>query len=182
MQPPRVLIDATRLQQRVGELAAEITSASRELDELTLVVVLKGGFMFAADLARRIDLPARIEFITLASYGDATERGDIRLLADIGTSLEGKQVLIVDDIVDTGHTLAYLNRTVAAHGPAGVRRCVLLNKASRREADLTVEHIGFEIDDVWVAGYGMDHAGLWRTLPFIGVVDDSTRSAARRTS
>jgi len=172
VQPPRVLIDATRLQQRVDELAAEISFASRGLGELTLIVVLKGGFMFAADLARRIDIPARIEFITLASYGDANEHVDIRLLADIGTSLAGKHVLIVDDIVDSGHTLAYLNRIVAAHDPAGVRRCVLLNKASRREADLTVEHIGFEIDDVWVAGYGMDHAGLWRSLPYIGAVDD----------
>jgi len=172
VQPPRVLIDATRIQQRVDELAAEITSASRGLDELTLLVVLKGGFMFAADLARRIDIPSRIEFITLASYGDVTKRGDIRLVANIGTSLEGRHVLIVDDIVDTGYTLAYLNRTVAAHSPAGVWRCVLLNKASRREADLTVEYIGFEIDDVWVAGYGMDHAGLWRSLPYIGTVDD----------
>ena len=171
MQPPRVLIDATRLHERVAELAAEISSASRGLDELTLVVVLKGGFMFAADLVRRIDIPARLEFITLASYGDATERRDIRLLADIGTSLEGKHLLIIDDIVDTGHTLAYLNRIVEAHRPAGVRRCVLLNKASHRQADLTVEHIGFEIDDVWVAGYGMDHAGLWRSLPYIGAID-----------
>ena len=175
MQPPRVLIDAIRLQQRVDELAAEISSAFRGLDELTLIVVLKGGFMFAADLARRIDLPARIEFITLASYGDATEREDIRLLADIGASLEGKHLLIIDDIVDTGRTLAYLNRIVAAHDPASVRRCVLLNKASRRTTDLTVEHIGFEIDDAWVAGYGMDHAGLWRSLPYIGVVDDPAR-------
>jgi hypoxanthine phosphoribosyltransferase len=170
--PPRVLIDATRLHQRVDELAAEVSLAFRGLDELTLIVVLKGGFMFAADLARRIDIPARIEFITLASYGDATERGDIRLLADIGTSLEGKHLLIIDDILDTGHTLAYLNRIVEAHEPAGVRRCVLLNKASRRTADIAVEHVGFEIDDVWVAGYGMDHAGLWRSLPYIGVVDD----------
>ncbi len=172
MRPPRVLIDATRLHQRVDELAAEVSLAFRGLDELTLIVVLKGGFMFAADLARRIDIPARIEFITLASYGDATERGDIRLLADIGTSLEGKHLLIIDDILDTGHTLAYLNRIVEAHDPAGVRRCVLLNKASRRTADIAVEHVGFEIDDVWVAGYGMDHAGLWRSLPYIGVVDD----------
>ncbi len=172
MLPPRVLIDATRLHQRVDELAAEVSLAFRGLDELTLIVVLKGGFMFAADLARRIDIPARIEFITLASYGDATERGDIRLLADIGTSLEEKHLLIIDDILDTGHTLAYLNRIVEAHDPAGVRRCVLLNKASRRTADIAVEHVGFEIDDVWVAGYGMDHAGLWRSLPYIGVVDD----------
>lgn len=171
MQPPRVLIDAARLQRRVDELAAEISAASRGLDELTLIVVLKGGFVFAADLARRIDIPARIEFITLASYGDATERGDIRLLAELGTSLEGKQVLIVDDIVDTGHTLAYLNRIVAAHDPAGVRRCVLLSKAARRATDVGVEHVGFEIDDVWVAGYGMDHTGLWRSLPYIGVID-----------
>ena len=172
MQPPRVLFDAACLQRRIDELAAEISSASDGLDELTLIVVLKGGFMFAADLVRRIALPARIEFITLASYGDASERGDIRLLADIETSLEGKHVLLVDDIVDTGHTLAYLNRIVEAHRPAGMRRCALLNKASRRTADLTVEHIGFEIDDLWVAGYGMDHSGLWRSLPYIGVVDD----------
>ena len=171
MRPPRVLIDAARLQRRVDELATEIATAFGAIDELTFVVVLKGGFVFAADLARRIDLPARIEFITLASYGDATERGDIRLLADIGTSLVGKQVLVVDDIVDTGHTLAYLNRIVEAHDPAGVRRCVLLNKASRRAADLTVEHVGFEIDDIWIAGYGMDHAGLWRTLPHIVAID-----------
>lgn len=172
MQPPRVLIDAARLQQRVDELATEITTAFDGLEELTLVVVLKGGFVFAADLARRIDIPARIEFITLASYGDGTEGGEIRLLADIGNSLEGKHVLIVDDIVDTGHTLAYLNRIVTAHDPAGVRRCVLLSKKSHRAADLAVEHIGFEIDDVWVAGYGMDHAGLWRSLPYIGRVGD----------
>ena len=172
MRPPRVLIDATRLQRRVDELATEISSVSHGLDELTLVVVLKGGFMFAADLARRIEIPVRIEFITLASYGDDSGRSSIRLLADIESSLVGKHLVLVDDIVDTGHTLSYLNQVVAAHSPAGVRRCVLLNKGSRREKELTVEHIGFEIDDTWVAGYGMDHAGLWRSLPYIGAIDD----------
>ena len=128
--------------------------------------------MFAADLARRIEIPARMEFITLASYGDATKRSGIRLLADLDTSLENRHVLVVDDIVDTGHTLAHLDRIVEAHRPASVRHCVLLNKPSRRQADVEIEHVGFEIDDVWVAGYGMDHAGLWRSLPYVGGIDD----------
>jgi len=170
--PPPVLIDTERLRSRVAELGSEISAAYGGLDELTLVVVLKGGFMFAADLARHIDLPTRVEFITLASYGDDSERADVRLVADFETGLAGRHLLVVDDIVDSGHTLAYLDRILAAHEPAGVRHCVLLNKASRREADVTVEYVGFAIDDVWVAGYGMDHAGLWRTLPYIGSVDD----------
>jgi len=169
--PPPVLIDSPRLQQRVTELGAEVRAACSGLDELTLVVVLRGAFVFAADLARRIDLPTRVEFITLASYGDDSGRQDVRLVADFETPLAGRHLLVVDDIVDSGHTLAYLDRILAAHEPASVRRCVLLDKASRREVDVTVEHVGFAIDDVWVAGYGMDHAGLWRTLPYIGSVE-----------
>lgn len=169
--PPPVLIDRARLQRRVAELGAEVSAACRGFDELTLVVVLKGGFMFAADLARHIDLPTRVEFITLASYGDDTARDDVRLVADFETGLKDRHLLVVDDIVDSGHTLVYLDRILETHEPAGVRHCVLLDKAARRETEVTVEHVGFAIDDVWATGYGMDHAGLWRTLPYIGVVD-----------
>jgi len=169
--PPPVLIDSERLRGRVAELGAEISSAYGDIDELTLVVVLKGGFMFAADLSRHIELPTRVEFITLASYAEDTRRGEVRLVADFETGLRGRHVLVVDDIVDTGHTLVYLDRILAAHEPASVRRCVLLNKASRRETAVNVEYVGFEIDDVWVTGYGMDHDNLWRTLPYIGVVE-----------
>lgn len=170
--PPRVLIDAERLRQRVAELGDEVSAACRDLDEITLITVLKGGFMFAADLARRLDLQTRIEFLTLASYGDRTSRGETRLLADLETGLAGRHLLVVDDIVDTGHTLAYLDRILASHDPASVRRCVLLNKTARREAKITIEHVGFEIEDVWVAGYGMDHTGLWRSLEYVGVVEN----------
>ena len=168
---PPVLIDAAALQRRVAELAAEIDAACVDCGELSLVAVLKGGFVFAADLARQLRTPARVEFISLASYGDRTTRGEVRLVADLETALEGRHVLVVDDIVDSGHTLAYLDRVLAAHRPASVRRCVLLDKYERREAAVTIEHVGFRIDDVWVAGYGMDHAGLWRGLPYVGAVE-----------
>lgn len=171
MNPPRVLIPADRLQHRIDELAAEITTAWREVDEVTLVIVLKGGFVLGADLARRIDLPTRIEFVRLESYGESTRRGELRVLTDLEAPLAGKHVLIVDDIVDSGHTLALLSRKIEGHEPASVRRCVLLEKTGRREVVLEIEHVGFAIEDVWAVGYGMDHGGLWRSLPYLGAVD-----------
>ena len=172
--PPPVLIDSQTLQRRVAALGVEVRAACADLDELTLVVVLRSAFVFAADLARHIDLPTRVEFITLASYADDTGRQDVRLVADFETALAGRHLLVVDDIIDSGHTLVYLDRILAAHRPASVRRCVLLDKSARREVDVTVDHTGFTIDDVWVAGYGMDHGGLWRTLPYIGSVNRDT--------
>ena len=141
-----------------------------------LLGVLKGAAVFLADLVREVPGPVDLAFVRARSYGDRTESsGQVRVDWAGPEDLERRTVVVVDTILDTGHTLAYLNRILAAHEPASVRRCVLLNKAARREADVAVEHVGFEIDDVWVAGYGMDHENRWRGLPYIGSVDGQAR-------
>jgi hypoxanthine phosphoribosyltransferase len=134
-----------------------------------LIGVLKGSFIFLADLARRLTIPHRVEFIAVSSYGDreSTESGAVRLLMDVRHDIGACHVLVVEDIVDTGCTLAYLLRLLAARGPASLRACTLLRKPDRREVDAPVAYLGFDIPDVWVVGYGLDFAERYRTLPDI---------------
>lgn len=170
-QLPDVLMSEEKVQARVAELAGKVSQDYAEVDTLMLVGVLKGSFIFLADLARRLTVPRTIDFIAVSSYGESTvSSGAVRLILDIRKSIEGKHVLLVEDIVDTGHTLSYLTRTLRARRPASLKSCVLLSKPDRREVEAPMDYLGFEIPDVWVVGYGLDAAEKHRALPFIGVV------------
>lgn len=174
--PPEVLISAGEIEARVDELAADISRDYAERAPIVLVGVLKGSFIFIADLSRRLSIPRTIEFIAVASYdGGSARSGAVRLLMDVRGSLEGKHVLIVEDIVDTGHTLKYLIGVMESHRAASVRTCTLLHKADRAEVDVRLDYVGFSIPDEWVVGYGLDYAERDRSLPYIGIVHPEDR-------
>ena len=171
---PEALITENEIRNRVVNLAAEIDDAYAQTDELVLIGVLKGSFIFLADLARHLRVNHRIEFIAVSSYGDSEETehsGAVRLLMDVRLDIAGRDVLIVEDIVDSGHTLEYLVRVLGARGPRSLRTCTLLRKPDRLEVDVEVSYLGFDIPDVWVVGYGLDWAERYRTLPYIGKID-----------
>ena len=171
MSDPVVLISEQEIQTRVGELAERISEDYADAGEIVLVGVLKGSFIFLADLARRLAIPRTIEFIAVSSYGTGSRSsGAVRLVMDVRGNLENKHVLIVEDIVDTGHTLKYLMGLMESHRPASVRACALVRKAERAEVDVDVDYLGFDIGDEWVVGYGLDYAEQNRTLPYIGIV------------
>ncbi len=168
----RTLISSEEIQKRVQELGAEIT---RDYDgrSLVLICVLKGSFVFAADLARSIDLPLRIEFLGVRSYGDDTaSSGVVQITQDLTKPVEGEDILVVEDIVDTGLTLHYLTDLLEARHPASVKVCSLLHKPSRKKMDVGIDYLGFTVEDVFVVGYGLDWAQRYRNLPMIGVVED----------
>jgi hypoxanthine phosphoribosyltransferase len=173
---PRVLFSEERLAARVAGLAEEISRDYADRGEILLVGVLKGAFIFLADLARRLTIPRRVDFMSVASYAaegapHAAARGAVRLLLDLREDIGGKHVLLVEDILDTGATLAYLQRMLKARGPASLRTCTLLRKVKARDPEPEADYVGFEIDDEWVVGYGLDAADRLRTLPYIGVLD-----------
>jgi hypoxanthine phosphoribosyltransferase len=168
---PPVLIGERSIARKVAQLARRISRAYASADELLLVGVLKGAFIFLADLSRRLTIPRKVDFIALSTYQDATTTtGAVRLIMDLRSDIRGRHVLIVEDIVDTGHTLAYLLKTLAAREPASLATCALLRKPERRVVDVPIDYLGFDIPDVWVVGYGLDWADRNRTLPYIGVV------------
>ncbi len=164
-----MLISAADIDRRVDELAAAIDEAYAETEMLVLVGVLKGSFIFMADLARRLSVPHRVEFIAVSSYGaiESEDPGAVRLLMDVRHDVAGQDVLIVEDIVDTGHTLSYLLRLLAARTPRTLRTCALLHKPDRTVTDVAIDYLGFTIPDVWVVGYGLDFAERHRTRPDI---------------
>jgi hypoxanthine phosphoribosyltransferase len=167
-----LLISRDQIAARTGELAAQIDADYADAGELVLIGVLKGSFIFLADLARRLTIRHRVEFIAVSSYGDreSTESGAVRLLMDVRHDITGQHVLMVEDIIDTGHTLAYLLRLLGARGPASIKACTLLRKLDRLQIDVPIAYLGFDIDDVWVVGYGLDYAERYRTLPDICAV------------
>ncbi len=168
----KVLIPREAIEQKVGELGARISKDYAARAPLLLVGVLKGSFIFLADLSRRIGIPHAVDFIALSSYGNATKStGEVRLIMDLRQAIAGKHVLIVEDIVDTGHTLAYLTHILGARQPASLETCALVHKPSRREVEVQLDYVGFEIPDKWVVGYGLDYADQYRTLPYIGYVE-----------
>ena len=170
-QDPEVLISEADIQSRVNELAAQISADYADREALVLVGVLKGSFIFLADLSRRLSIPRMIEFIAVSSYEyGSVQSGAVRLVMDVRGNIEGKHVLIVEDIVDTGHTLHYLIGMLESHRPASVRTCTLLHKAERAEVEVDLDYVGFSIPDAWVVGYGLDYAEQNRTLPYIGVI------------
>ena len=162
----RVLLSADNIQARVQELAKEIDNDYSGVDHIYLVGILKGAFIFLADLARQLRHPHSVDFMALSSYGKTTSSGAVRILMDLREPIEGQHVIIVEDIVDTGHTLDYLYNVLKGRNPASLHTCVLVRKL-RQSLDFPVDYLGFEIPDVWVVGYGLDYADQFRTLPFI---------------
>jgi hypoxanthine phosphoribosyltransferase len=170
----RVLIDAATIERRVAELARQVSADFAQVDQLIVVGILKGAFIFLADLCRRLSVPHRVDFIALSSYGgSATATGVVRMVMDLKTNIEGRHVLIVEDIVDSGFTLDYLLRNLGTRNPASLRSCVLLSKPERRQVEVEIDYLGFEIPDVWVVGYGLDYADTHRTLPYIAELKSS---------
>lgn len=167
---PPELISESDIRKRVGELAAQISADYADAGEVVLIGVLKGSFIFLADLSRDMTIPRTIEFIAVSSYGAGSKSGAVRLVMDVRGNIEGRHVLIVEDIVDTGHTLNYLIGMLESHFPASIKTCTLLHKVESAEVDINIDYVGFDIGDEWVVGYGLDYAEQNRTLPYIGNV------------
>ena len=168
----KVLLDTEAIQARVRELAAEIERDYPGDEEIHLVCVLKGGFVFMADLVRHMGPRVTLDFIAVSSYAKGTKSsGEVRMLKDLDSGLEGRQVIIVEDIVDTGLTLTYLQDILRARSPKSLRTACLLSKPSRRQIDVKVDYIGFTIEDRFVVGYGLDYAEKYRNLGYIAVLD-----------
>jgi hypoxanthine phosphoribosyltransferase len=166
----RTLIDESAIAAKVKELGKQITDKHRG-HEVVLVPVLKGSFVFAADLARAIDLPVTIEFLGCRSYGENTESsGVVQITYDLSKPIEGKHVIVVEDIVDTGLTMTYLLENLETRRPASLELCSLLHKPARTRVPVDIHFLGFTIDDVFVVGYGLDYAERYRNVPFIGVL------------
>jgi hypoxanthine phosphoribosyltransferase len=166
------LVTQEDLERRVRELGAEI-SRDYAGKELFLVGVLKGAVFFLSDLMRAIEVPCEVDFMAVASYGSSTDSsGVVRILKDLDATIEGKDVLIVEDIIDSGLTLSYLLKTLRAREPRSLEVCALLTKPERREVDLPIRYTGFEIPNKFVIGYGLDHAERYRNLPFVAVLQE----------
>jgi hypoxanthine phosphoribosyltransferase len=168
-----VLVRGEAIQARVTQLAVEIERDYPDGEEIHLVGVLKGGFVFMADLIRAMTPRVTVDFIAVSSYAKSTKSsGEVRLLKDLDSGLEGRHVIIVEDIVDTGLTLTYLQDILRARSPKSLRTACLLSKPSRRLVDVTVDYIGFTIEDHFVVGYGLDYAEKYRNLSYIAVLDE----------
>ena len=168
-----ILIDAESLSARIAELGAEV-SADYAGRDLLLIGVLKGAVFFMADLMRGLSIPCEIDFMAISSYGDSTDSsGVVRILKDLDINIEGRDVLVVEDIIDSGLTLSYLMRNLEAREPASLEICALLTKPDRREIEVPVRYVGFEIPNRFVIGYGLDFGERYRNLPYVGVLDPS---------
>lgn len=165
-----VLFSEERLARRVGELAEQITRDYRG-KEIMLISVLRGSFVFMADLCRRIDLPCTIDFMAVSSYGKGTSStGQVQITKDLSSDIAGKDLIVVEDILDSGNTLSYLLNVLQQRKPASIRLCTLLDKPDRRVKPVEVHYTGFTIPDAFVVGYGLDYAEQYRNLPYIGVL------------
>ena len=166
-----VLISEARLQERIRELAAQIETDYEDVERPLLLCVLKGAFIFLSDLSRLLEMPHEVDFMAISSYGaGTTSSGAVRIVLDLKEDIAGRHILIVEDIIDSGRTLDYMRRNLLARSPASLRICTLLNKPSRREIDVPVDYIGFDIPDEFVVGYGLDFGQLYRNFPFIAVL------------
>jgi len=178
----RVLVTEQEIQKRVAFLASEMNALYSDADPPILVCILKGAFMFLADLTRKLPFRHELDFMEISSYGKGTSStGVVRILLDLASNIEGRHVVIVEDIVDTGQTLDYILRNFAARNPASVRVATLLNKPSRREIDVPVHFVGFEIPNEFVMGYGLDYAEQYRNVPYIGVLKPEVYGAEAGT-
>ncbi len=166
----KVIVSEKELKRRIAELGEQISADYEGLNPL-LLCVLKGGYVFLADLTRALTIPHEVDFMAVSSYGDATETsGVVRILKDLDSDIMGRDVLIVEDIIDTGHTLAYLLENLRVRQPASLRICTMLNKPDRREVALDINYVGFIIPNEFVVGYGLDYIENYRNLPFVGVL------------
>lgn len=167
-----VLISEEAVEKRIRELAEQITK-DYEGKEVRLICVLKGSVFFTCELAKRIELPVTLDFMSVSSYGNGTESsGRVKIVKDLDEPIDGENVIIIEDIIDSGRTLSYLMDMLNARKPASLRLCTLLDKPDRRVTDVKVDYTGFEIPDKFVVGYGLDFAQKYRNLPYIGVVED----------
>lgn len=174
MTPYRIepLISETEIRARVATLASEIDASFRGTDKLFIVGLLRGSFIFTADLIRHLEVPIEVDFIEASSYGNGTESTrEVRVLKDLQGKVEGRDVLVVEDMIDTGHTLAHVLAILRTRKPRRLEVCTLLSKPSRREVDVEIRWVGFEIPDRFVVGYGIDYAQRNRNLPYIGAVE-----------
>lgn len=170
--PIKPLIDASTIAQRVATLGAEITRDYIGRD-IVVVPVLKGSYVFAADLVRQIDLNVEIDFLGVRSYGDGTQSsGIVQITTDLSHPIEGKHVILVEDIVDTGLTLSYLRENLVTRQPASLKTASLLHKPARTRVAVDIDYLGFTVEDVFIVGYGLDHAQKFRNLPYLAVVTD----------
>ena len=172
-----VLVASEDIQAKVRELGERITRDYRE-EKLLLVGILRGAVVFLSDLMRHLELPCEIDFMDISSYGTGTQTsGVVRILKDLEEDITGRHVLIIEDIIDTGLTLSYLRRMLLQRGPASLEICALLSKPSRRQVDLSVKYLGFEVPDEFVIGYGIDYAGAYRNLPDIHALEPEAANA-----
>ena len=162
----RIIISAEDIQTRVRELAGQISYDYRNMERLYIIGILKGAFIFMADLCRELEVPHIVDFMAVSSYGKTTATGAVRLLMDLREPIEGQHAMIVEDIADSGHTLSYLYHVLQGRNPASLKTCVLLRK-KRQGFNIPIDYLGFDIPDAWVVGYGLDYADTHRTLPFI---------------
>ncbi|RLE02421.1 MAG: hypoxanthine phosphoribosyltransferase [Bacteroidetes bacterium] len=163
----RILISEDDIQRRVAEIAAEIDRDYKDAGQVVLVGILKGAFIFTADLSRKLSVPHSVDFMSLSSYGDtAASTGAVRLILDLRKPITDRHVIVVEDIVDTGHTMNYLHRTLMGRNPASLKTCSLFKK-NHDSLDVPLDYVGFDLPDVWVVGYGLDYADTHRTLPYI---------------
>ena len=168
-----VLFSEQQLADKVAELGARISADYAGKDPL-IVSVLKGSYVFMADLTRRISIPCNVDFMAVSSYGAGTKTtGEVQIIKDIGSKIDGRHLIIVEDILDSGVTLSFLMKVLKARGAASIRLCALLSKPERRKVDVPVDYLGFEIPDAFVVGYGLDYAEKYRNLPYIGILKPS---------
>ena len=172
MTTPPILLSSEQIAVRVRELGVEIARDAASAGSVHLVCVLKGAAIFLADLVRAVPLPCTLDFLAVSSYAvGTTTTGEVRLLKDLDAALNGRHIVIVEDIVDTGLTLSYLQEILKARGPKSLKTACLLSKPSRRKVDVPVEYVGFTIEDRFVVGYGLDYAEQYRNLPYVGYLD-----------
>ena len=170
-RPPRPLLTEDQIRIRVRELAEEIGRDQGDLEELVCLGILKGSVFFLVDLVRELRVPVAVDFFQTSSYGSSTSPGEVLIKKDVDLSLRGRDVLLVEDIVDTGHTLNTILSILRLRRPRSLKLCTLLDKPSRREAEVPIDYVGFTIEDRFVVGYGLDHDERWRNLPYVGIVE-----------
>ncbi len=167
----KTLISSDKLQERIAELAAAIDRDYADSDRLVCIGVLKGSVFFLVDLLKQVTVPVEVDFFQTASYGSGTEPGEVRIRKDIDLAIRGSDVLLIEDIVDTGYTLRTILDLLRFRGARSVRLCALLDKGERREVEVPIDYCGFPIDDIFVVGYGLDFDEKYRNLPFIGYIE-----------